>query len=309
MEYRKDIDVLKGYAIIAIILFHCGLLRSGYLGVDAFFVINGFFIVPSVIGGIHENRFSYFDFLKKKIVRLFPLVLILCVSSLFLGCIFMLPFELERTARSAIACCFMSENLRSAFTYGDYWVILNDYSPLFHLWYVGILFEFYLVYPLLLLIIGKFFKKGKDKAMLFLTLILFFSSLVLYLLPFDNSLKFYLLPFRLFEIISGGLVAIILKNTCLLSHITNLKHINLIKSFILISLLLIIFSSLLTVFQDGIGHQVRPDSAYSIGLTTEGLHFSPVVLLLLTVLLSSLYLIKAFENKCLNWGSKTGWGG
>ena len=48
MEYRQDIDSLKGIAIIAVVLFHLGLLESGYLGVDIFFVINGFLLVPSV---------------------------------------------------------------------------------------------------------------------------------------------------------------------------------------------------------------------------------------------------------------------
>lgn len=63
----------------------------------------------------------------------------------------MLPFEYERLARSVISSNLLSENLRSAYTFGGYWEILNDYSPLFHLWYIGVLFEFYLVFPLLLL--------------------------------------------------------------------------------------------------------------------------------------------------------------
>lgn len=49
MEYRQDLDSLKGIAIIAVVLFHMGLLESGYLGVDIFFVINGFLLIPTVM--------------------------------------------------------------------------------------------------------------------------------------------------------------------------------------------------------------------------------------------------------------------
>lgn len=62
--YRKDIDSLKGIAILCVFLFHIGLLKSGYLGVDVFFVINGFLLIPSVVKGVEEGNFSYFRFLE-----------------------------------------------------------------------------------------------------------------------------------------------------------------------------------------------------------------------------------------------------
>ena len=64
MEYRQDIDSLKGIAIIAVVLFHLGLLESGYLGVDIFFVINGFLLVPSVCKAIDDSAFSFFNFME-----------------------------------------------------------------------------------------------------------------------------------------------------------------------------------------------------------------------------------------------------
>ena len=56
MQYRKDIDALKGISIIAVVLFHMGLLKSGYLGVDVFFVINGFLVIPSVLHIPEDSR-------------------------------------------------------------------------------------------------------------------------------------------------------------------------------------------------------------------------------------------------------------
>lgn len=63
--YRQDLDALKGIAIIAVVLFHIGLLKSGYLGVDAFFVINGFLVIPSVMKKITANDFSFWEFMWK----------------------------------------------------------------------------------------------------------------------------------------------------------------------------------------------------------------------------------------------------
>ena len=63
-EYRFDLDVLKGIAIIVVILYHLEILSTGYLGVDVFFAINGFFIVPGVANRISEKNFSFFYFIR-----------------------------------------------------------------------------------------------------------------------------------------------------------------------------------------------------------------------------------------------------
>lgn len=68
MMYRKDLDVLKGISILAVVLFHMGLLKTGYLGVDAFLVINGFLVVPSVYRNITNETFSFLQFMEKRIV-------------------------------------------------------------------------------------------------------------------------------------------------------------------------------------------------------------------------------------------------
>ena len=89
--YRCDLDVLKGVAIIAVVLYHAGWCKSGYLGVDVFFVLNGYFVVPQVIRQIEEGRFKYLSFLEKKIFRLLPLVLLICGLSMAIGYWGMLP--------------------------------------------------------------------------------------------------------------------------------------------------------------------------------------------------------------------------
>lgn len=212
MTYRKDIDALKGIAIITVVLFHMGLLKSGYLGVDAFFVINGFLVVPALYRKIVGGDFSYLGFMEKKMLRLMPLVVVASLICLIIGFIGMLPDNYENLAESVIAGNFFSENILSAITTKNYWDVGNDYKPLMHLWYVGILFEFYLILPLLMLLFKKvvaWFKVDPEKGMAHFLGVLFVISLLLYLLPFDReSNKFYFIQYRMFELLFGGLVGL-----------------------------------------------------------------------------------------------------
>lgn len=209
-RYRLEIDVLKGVAIIAVIFYHLGLLKSGYLGVDAFFVINGFFIVPSVANSISHGRFSYFSFLKKRFLRLFPLISLATLVAMVIGYFVMLPDDYENLAQTSIAANFMSENILSAITTRSYWDVSNDFKPLMHLWYVGILFEFYVVLPLLFFFsrwIAR--KKSFEKATILVLSILSLISLIIYILPIGSvTERFYYLPFRFFELGLGGIVGL-----------------------------------------------------------------------------------------------------
>lgn len=291
-KYRTDLDALKGLCIIAVILFHIGLLRSGFLGVDAFFVINGYLIIPSIFKHVENGDFSYGEFLKKRIVRLLPLVLIVCVLSLALGAIFMLPFEYERLARSVMSSVLLSENLRSAITFGNYWEILNDYSPLFHLWYVGILFEFYIIFPMFILVcrfVANKINQREKNVYLFASIALAILSLMAYVFfPAQSQYKFYLLPFRLFEILAGGIVAVYAESVSKIAK-------PYVQKICLLLVSLIIFMSLFSIMQDGVGHQVWPIAAYGIGITMQGLPFSPELLLIFTVLLTCVVVFKELD--------------
>ena len=131
-----------------------GLLKSGYLGVDVFFVINGFLVIPSVVKKIDLASFSFLGFIKKRIVRLLPLIVLASVVALGLGYFLMMPDHYENLAQSVIASNLMSENILSALTTKNYWDVVNEYKPLMHLWYVGILFEFYIIMPIMMLCVN-----------------------------------------------------------------------------------------------------------------------------------------------------------
>ena len=210
--YRKDIDFLKALAIIAVVLYHMGICESGYLGVDVFFVISGFLITPRIVSSIHEGKFNYFKYLERRLFRLLPLLLIVMLVSMVAGFFIMLPDDLENLSSSVIASSLFSNNILSSITTKNYWALFMEYKPLMHTWYLGILFEFYLFLPLILLGVYKVKKKKNDFERTALWTIAGCSvvSLVLYFLPcINDGNRFYMLPCRFYELGLGGVISLI----------------------------------------------------------------------------------------------------
>ena len=194
-KYRHDLDLLKGLAIIAVVLYHAGWCKSGYLGVDLFLVLNGYLVVPKVMNEIEEGRFRYFSFLEKKIFRLLPLVLLVSGLSLAIGYWGMLPNDFRFLSEETVAASTFMNNMLQAITTQNYWAAIYQ-KVLMHTWFLGVLFQFYVVFPLLMLLVRR-----QMKVMLIALTLL---SLLLYLLPVDSiGNKYYLLPYRFFEISIG----------------------------------------------------------------------------------------------------------
>lgn len=294
MTYRKDLDALKGLSIIAVVLFHMGLLKSGYLGVDVFFVVNGFLIIPSLCRNINEGKFKYRSFLQKRTFRLLPLVVLASIASLLIGFVGMLPDNYENLAESVVASNLFSENILSAITTKNYWNAANDYKPLMHMWYIGILFEFYLIFPIILLIIKWVVEKLRIKSnnsLLYVVAGVFLFSLILYLLPCaSTSDKFYYIHYRLFELAIGGLVGM-----CCVDDNRNNEKLNWLWVTMLIFLL---FSSVLTFSIDNIGTQV-PVIGGNSRFQDSGLISDKSTLLILVVLISAIVVYQKNNSSSL----------
>lgn len=198
--YRHDLDFLKGLAIMAVVLYHAGWCKSGYLGVDLFLVLNGYLVVPKVMNEIETERFSYFHFLEKKIFRLLPLVLLVSGLSLAVGYWGMLPHDLRFLSEESVAASVFMNNVLQAVTTQNYWAAIYQ-KVLMHTWFLGVLVQFYVVFPLLMMLMRRQMKVG--------LVILTVLSLVLYLLPVDSiGNKYYLVHYRFYEIAIGGLLAV-----------------------------------------------------------------------------------------------------
>jgi peptidoglycan/LPS O-acetylase OafA/YrhL len=224
--YRKDIDGIRGICIIAVILGHLGLLPGG--SVDIFFVISGFLITGIIQRQRESGTFSLKQFYIKRIRRIIPLLLVINSIALIAGLFIMLPDDLENLAESIVATNFFSNNLLLYLTHGNYWAIDAGYKPLLHTWTLAIEEQFYLFYPLLLLLFKS--RRSLFVALTILTLI----SLGLYFNAHSGMVRYYFPHTRFFELGAGGLASFAVKQ---------LNKANVIRVLALIAMFTLLFFS------------------------------------------------------------------
>lgn len=204
----KYIDALKGISIVAVVLYHMGICKYGYLGVDAFFVIAGYFTLKSLRKTSEKTWTYYFHFLKHRFLRLLPLLIFASIICALWGLYFMLPDDYENLCESIVATTLFSNNILSCITTHNYWDVVNEYKPLMHTWYVGVLMQYYLLFPALFILSFKICRRKIDgeaffKKILYCTLLF---SFCLFLFQDNDAERFYYVQYRLYEFCLGGAV-------------------------------------------------------------------------------------------------------
>ena len=206
-SYRPDIDGLRAIAVLAVIGFHLDLefLAGGYVGVDIFFVLSGFLITSTITQKMQNKAFSLTEFYRQRVNRLFP-ALYATVGLTFIAASFiLLPNDFERFSLSSIASLLSISNV---LFWGEagYWDVASNTKPLLHTWSLGVEEQFYLIYPVLLLILSRAGLKPATP----LLLLAAFGFLVCYFYTvIDTSGAFYLLPARFFQFLVGGALAVL----------------------------------------------------------------------------------------------------
>ena len=213
-ERRDDIDFLKSIAIIFVVLYHTYVLFSafhnnlfnsfkfGFLGVDIFFVISGYLICHSVLPKIIDNSFSFKSFISRRYFRIVPPLLIVCLVSILLG-YFLLPAIVfrELVIEAANAVIFIG-NFRLANSFSYFGIAVSD-RVLLHTWYLAITFQFYILFPLLLLCFRKLFGENNlGKAILAVTVLLI---AIAYFLSLDGN-GYLKTECRIWELFIGALL-------------------------------------------------------------------------------------------------------
>lgn len=226
------LDLLKGVAIVAVMLYHAGLMKYGYLGVDIFLVVSGYLTTIGIVNAKRQDTFNYWLYLRNKTLRLLPLALLITTVSLLGGYFTMLPVAFKNVCETSVGTSFFLNNFVQCIVSSNYWDYSNEIKPLMHTWYIGILFQFYVLYPLLFVTKRKI---GNINLSYCLLCIIFVVSVALFFSPLlTTAQKFYLLPARLFEFCLGGIIAV-----SILTEETGRKLI-LNLAFLLITILLII---------------------------------------------------------------------
>lgn len=156
LAYNPHIDALRGIAVVLVVLFHIwpSYFSFGYVGVDIFFVISGFLITQIIFTGLENNKFSLKKFYRNRIRRIFPSLIAVLVVLLVLGYIFFSPTELAQVGKHIQASSFFYENFQLIREIG-YWDEVAQLKPLLHCWSLAIEEQFYIFWPLLLVIIYK----------------------------------------------------------------------------------------------------------------------------------------------------------
>ena len=207
------LDLLKGIAIVSVILYHAGFLENGYLGVDVFLVICGFLTTKTLIRKMDTNGYAkpftlYFNFENDRLFRLWPLVLIVSAIALIVGWLWMMPWNYKLNCEAVAATSVFANNIIQYITTGDYWDGANETKPLMHTWYIALVMQFYIVFPIIILVVKRYFKSFST-TLSFILFALCLLSIIIFLLPVpDFTQDFYLLPSRLFEFILGAIIAL-----------------------------------------------------------------------------------------------------
>lgn len=155
-RYRPDIDGLRAVAVLLVVNFHAfpAAFPGGFIGVDIFFVISGFLITGLIAGALEKGRFSLLDFYNRRIRRIFPALIVVLAAVLLLGWLWMLPQAYARLSADVVASAAFVANFALMLQSG-YFDIEAARKPLLHLWSLGIEEQFYLTWPLILMLAAR----------------------------------------------------------------------------------------------------------------------------------------------------------
>lgn len=207
LNHRADIDGLRSVAILPILLFHAGVstLAGGFVGVDIFFVISGFLITSIIVREVECGQFRLIDFYRRRAVRIFPALIAMIALVLAFGAWRLLPSEFERLAASAMASLAFASNIH-------FWLVADYFSPdaelmpLLHTWSLGVEEQFYIVFPLAMMVIARFARRHLLPILALATALSFAGGWILGV--GSPVAAFYLLPVRAWELLAGSLVAV-----------------------------------------------------------------------------------------------------
>lgn len=206
MPFHKNINALRALAVMAVVLYHFKVegFSGGFIGVDVFFVISGFLMTAILFNGLRGGSFSLLGFYASRARRIIPALAVLCAALMVFGFVYLSLSdyrELLRTVKDSLL--FVSNH--SFAEDGSYFDSPLKENWLLHTWSLSVEWQFYLLYPVVVLALFKWLGERKTRQALFL---IGGSSLLASVLvtPAHPVFAFYLLPTRAWEMIAGGLV-------------------------------------------------------------------------------------------------------
>ncbi len=253
LTYRPEIDGLRAIAVGAVILYHAQItifsyqpFKGGFIGVDIFFVISGYLITSIILKELNTTgSFSFKHFYQRRVRRILPALLFVMLVSLPFAWIYLLPGSFIDFSKSILYSLGFSSNFYFHYSGQVYGETGGFLKPYLHTWSLSVEEQFYILFPIILLITFKYFRK-------YLIHILIFGFVIsLGLANWGSrnypSFNFYVLPTRGWEVLAGSILAYF---EILQGHRSNNQKLNLILPSI--GLLLIAHS--IVFFNDEMFH-------------------------------------------------------
>ena len=205
-RYRPDIDGLRAVAVLSVLFFHVGLpgFSGGWVGVDVFFVISGFLITRLIVDEIDAGSFSYAGFYTRRARRLFPSFIFTVAVSFIVGSLIFDRVYLQHFAGEVMYALVAASNV-FYWLDGGYFGVAEQYKPLLHTWSLGVEEQFYLIWPLSILLMMRYARRWVLPVLALAALASLFIAQYLFDLGKERA-AFLLLPGRIFELAMGAML-------------------------------------------------------------------------------------------------------
>ncbi len=207
LNYREDIDGLRAISVLSVILNHAGvgLFSGGFIGVDVFFVISGYLITTIIIREIESNEFSLTRFYERRIRRILPALFIVIAFTVAVCAIMYDAEKFKDFGKSIIATTLFASNI-NFWKESGYFDAPSQLKPLLHTWSLAVEEQFYIFFPLFMVVLYRYAKKMSSFILLGTAVLSF--GLSIYGISKDPSAAFYLAHMRAWELLVGGILAV-----------------------------------------------------------------------------------------------------
>jgi len=204
---RRDIDGLRALAVIPVVLFHFGLggVSGGFVGVDVFFVISGYLITAVICRELAAGRFSFVDFWARRVRRIIPALTVVMLAVLVVGWLLLTPHDYSQLGRAIRYQAMFISNI--LFMRQDsYFNPASDFKPLLHTWSLSVEEQYYIFFPLLLVLLNRYLRQWR---WVLFGLLLVSFGLNVWVIKRQPDAAFFLLPMRAWELLCGAALAVL----------------------------------------------------------------------------------------------------
>ncbi len=216
LPYHPALDGLRGLAVAAVLAYHAdfSLAKGGFLGVDTFFVLSGYLITNILLAEWHDTgNLNLPAFWLRRARRLLPAMFLMLAGVAVYAIAFAEPDELDKIRSDSLATIAYFVNWHNVFSGASYFDQFSLPSPLRHTWSLAIEEQFYLAWPIALLVLFRYLR-GSPRTLIVCSLVLIAGSVALMAWLYDPgsdpSRVYYGTDTRAHSLLVGAVLAMLL---------------------------------------------------------------------------------------------------